>query len=42
MAIAEGSKRYGISPDILRWQGRIGLLPPIEQNLAEKQRGREK
>ena len=32
MKIAEGSKRYGVSTDTLRYYERIGLLPAIARN----------
>ena len=32
MKIAEVSKRYGLSPDTLRYYERVGLLPPVNRN----------
>mgnify|MGYP005775032025 CR=1 FL=1 len=32
MTIAEASRKYGLSPDTLRYYGRIGLLPPVPRN----------
>lgn len=32
MTIAEVSRKYGISPDTLRYYERIGLLPPVPRN----------
>lgn len=32
MTIAEVSRRYGVSPDTLRYYERIGLIPPVPRN----------
>ena len=32
MTIAEVSRKYGVSPDTLRYYERIGLLPPVPRN----------
>lgn len=32
MTIAEASRKYGLSPDTLRYYERIGLLPPVPRN----------
>ena len=32
MTITEVSRKYGISPDTLRYYERIGLLPPVPRN----------
>ena len=32
MTITEVSKKYGISPDTLRYYERIGLIPPVPRN----------
>lgn len=32
MTITEVSKRYGLSPDTLRYYERIGLIPPVPRN----------
>lgn len=32
MTITEVSRKYGVSPDTLRYYERIGLLPPVPRN----------
>ena len=32
MTIAEASRKYGLSPDTLRYYERIGLIPPVPRN----------
>ncbi|MGI5957807.1 MAG: MerR family transcriptional regulator [Massiliimalia sp.] len=32
MTIAEVSKKYGLTPDTLRYYERIGLIPPVHRN----------
>lgn len=34
MSITEVSKRYGLSPDTLRYYERIGLIPPVPRSAS--------